>query len=373
MSRTAAQDPAPPIEVLVEFLYALGQTVSPYDRIVPVLRGSTLLRHWFGEAARPAADVDLEWFPQPGWGGRFVSPIEHARGLCMYAVDGHEDFPVRFYPHVPVPADGVSLWEYDTPGARCYTGWTWDDRGLRGVLQIDLAQAGSYDLAGVAPEPVELPRAWGEPARLRAYSPEMLLAAKLSWIVRHVRRDTASEGRPFLSFLGEAKDLFDVHLLLTAGRPRPEVFQNALLAVAAEDRLDWQRMDLLLDPELAPPEGVGVQDRTRTLRTVIERLRPLMGDLRQHLLFLRPIGEDPSDAANLLIYADWLEDRRDPRAEFLRLCCRWFFHEDAAARAGRGVPSRPAGRMALPRVRRPGTLAGDAQAPWRAAGLTPSG
>ena len=166
-----------------------------------------------------------------------------------------------------------------------------------------------------------------------AYTPEMLLAAKLSWIVRHVRRDTAPERRPFLSFLGEPKDLFDVHLLLTTGRPRPEVFQNALLAVAAEDRLDWQRMDLLLDPELAPPEGVGAPDRSGTLRTVIERLGPLMGDLRRHLLFLRLIGENPSDEANLLIYADWLEDRRDPRADFLRLFCRWFFHEDAAARA----------------------------------------
>jgi hypothetical protein len=51
MARAASQDPMPPIEVLVEFLHALQQTVTAYDQIVPVLRGSTLMRHWFGEAA----------------------------------------------------------------------------------------------------------------------------------------------------------------------------------------------------------------------------------------------------------------------------------------------------------------------------------
>ncbi len=161
MARVAARDPAPPTEVFAEFLYALQQTVSPYDRIVPVLRGSTLMRRWFGEAARPAADIDLEWFQQPGWGGRFASPVEHARGLCMFAVGDHRGSPIHFDPDVPTPSDGVSLWDYDTPGVRCYTGWTWAERNLRGVLQVDIAQAGSYDLAGVAPETIDLPRAWG--------------------------------------------------------------------------------------------------------------------------------------------------------------------------------------------------------------------
>jgi len=203
MARVAAQGPAPPTEVLVEFLHALRQTVSPDDQIVPVLRGSTLLRRWFGEAARPAADIDLEWFQQPGWGGRFASPIEHARGLCMFAVGDHHGSPIDFDPDIPVPSDGVSLWDYDTPGVRCYTGWTWTDRKLRGVLQVDIAQAGCYDLAGVAPETIELPREWGGPARLLAYSPEMLLAAKLSWIVRHVQRNTTPEGSHSLAFRGE--------------------------------------------------------------------------------------------------------------------------------------------------------------------------
>jgi uncharacterized protein (TIGR02996 family) len=348
MARVAAPDPVPPTEVLVEFLHALQRTVSPYDQIVPVLRGSTLLKRWFGEAARPAGDIDLEWFQQPGWGGRFTSPVEHARGLCMFAVGDHYGSPIEFVePDIPVPSDGVSLWEYDTPGVRCYTGWTWTDRKLRGVLQIDIAQAGSYDLAGVATETIEFPRQWGEPARLLAYSPEMLLAAKLSWIVRHVQCKTAPEGRCFLTFLGEPKDLFDAHLLLTQGRLRPEVFQSAFLAVAIEDKLDWNRLDVLLDQRLGPPEDDAFPNWTdvfarheklihqppaEMLRTVIARLRPLLGDVRQHLPFLHSIQADPVDEANFLIYADWLEERADPRADFLRLFCRFYFQEDHPAR-----------------------------------------
>jgi uncharacterized protein (TIGR02996 family) len=348
MARAAAQDPVPPTEVLVEFLHALQQTVHPNDRIVPVLRGSTLMRRWFGEAARPAGDIDLEWFQRPGWGGRFASPLEHARGLCMFAVNNHHGGPIDFDPDIPVPSDGVSLWDYDTPGARCYTGWTWTGRNLRGVLQIDIAQAGSCDLAGVAPETIELPRGWGESARLLAYSPEMLLAAKLSWIVRHVRRNTTPEGSHLLTFLGEPKDLFDAHLLLTEGRLRPERFHDAFLAVAMEDKLDWNQVDVLLDQELALPEDDAFpkwtdffdrheklihQPPAEMLRTVSARLRPLMRDVRQHLPFLRSIQADPIDEVNFLIYADWLEDRADPRADFLRLFCRFFFHEDRPARA----------------------------------------
>jgi uncharacterized protein (TIGR02996 family) len=347
MARAAAQDPVPPIEVLVEFFHALQQTVSPYDKIVPVLRGSTLMKCWFGDAARPAADIDLEWFQLPGWESRFESPVEHARALCMYAVGDHHGSPIQFDPDIPVPSDGASLWEYDTPGLRCYTGWTWTDRNLRGVLQIDIAQAGSYDLAGVAPETIELPRAWGEPARLLAYSPELLLASKLSWIMRHVQRNTTPERSHFLAFLGEPKDVFDAHLLLTEGRLRPEMFQNALLSVATEDKLDWNQMDVLLDPWVALPEddwspnwtdfyvqhaGLIHLSPAEMLRTAIARLRPLMGEVRQHLPFLQSIQADPVDEVNFLVYADWLEERGDPRADFLRLFCKFFFHEDRPAR-----------------------------------------
>jgi uncharacterized protein (TIGR02996 family) len=38
--------------------------------------------------------------------------------------------------------------------------------------------------------------------------------------------------------------------------------------------------------------------------------------------FLRAIREEPDDDAPRLVYADWLEERGDPRGEYLRLWCR---------------------------------------------------
>jgi uncharacterized protein (TIGR02996 family) len=40
--------------------------------------------------------------------------------------------------------------------------------------------------------------------------------------------------------------------------------------------------------------------------------------------FLEDIVENPDDDAPRLIYSDWLEERDDPRGEFIRLSCRLF-------------------------------------------------
>ncbi|HEX5271780.1 MAG TPA: TIGR02996 domain-containing protein, partial [Gemmataceae bacterium] len=49
--------------------------------------------------------------------------------------------------------------------------------------------------------------------------------------------------------------------------------------------------------------------------------------------FLRAIIEDPDDDAPRLIYADWLEERGDPRGEFIRIQCE-------LARRGAGDTAR---------------------------------
>ena len=36
----------------------------------------------------------------------------------MFAVGDHHGSPIAFDPDIPVPSDGVSLWDYDTPGVR---------------------------------------------------------------------------------------------------------------------------------------------------------------------------------------------------------------------------------------------------------------
>src|SRR5262249_9549822 len=38
--------------------------------------------------------------------------------------------------------------------------------------------------------------------------------------------------------------------------------------------------------------------------------------------FLRALWEEPADETTRLAYADWLEERGDPRGEYLRLWCR---------------------------------------------------
>lgn len=350
MAKATAVNPSPPFEVLVEFLHALEETVTTGDQIVPVLRGSALMKRWFAAAARPAGDIDLEWFPHPDRRDRAEVLLEHARRLCMCAVSDHRGSPIEFDDSIPVPNDGVNLglWDYSTPGVRCYTGWRWAERNLSGVLQIDIAQAGSYDLASVAAEPIEFPREGGDPVSVLAYTPELLLAAKLSWIVRQVQCSRTAEGNGSFTLRGEPKDLFDAHLLLTEGRLRPEVFQDAFLAVAIEDKLDWNQMDSLFGQEFARSVVAGFptwtdffdrheafihQSPAEMLRIVIARVRLLLGDVLRHFPFLRSIQDDPANEANFLIYADWLEERADPRAEFLRLFCRYFFHEDRSARA----------------------------------------
>ena len=39
--------------------------------------------------------------------------------------------------------------------------------------------------------------------------------------------------------------------------------------------------------------------------------------------FLQAIIENPDDDAPRLLYADWLEERGDPRGEFIRVQCAW--------------------------------------------------
>jgi uncharacterized protein (TIGR02996 family) len=51
--------------------------------------------------------------------------------------------------------------------------------------------------------------------------------------------------------------------------------------------------------------------------------------------FLQAILEDPDDDAPRLVYADWLEERGDPRGEFIRVQCH-------LARMGQGDPRCPA-------------------------------
>lgn len=358
--------PPPPVEVLVEFLRdVVGSGADDYHGFVPVLRGSLLMHRWFGGRARPPADIDLECFDRPvtldpgddpeeferpagtyGRHGEFGSRVDLGKAMCRIAVNhgyyGRERAASGIaFDHVgEPPADGASLWVYGTPGTRYYAGWSWAAHpDLSGRLQIDLAEPGPYALEdlGIADEAFAAPG--GVEFRIPAYSREAMLAAKVSWLVRGARRDEAG-----VTWAGEPKDLFDAHLILTAGDDlRPDVFRRAMLAVGGADGLAWPAVGDLFavargpvgagaspawtafaarHPGLAPADPAGVWAE------LAARLGPLLGDLYPvaEMPFLAAVAADPDDETPYLVYADWLDDRTDDRAavvrQIARLVCR---------------------------------------------------
>jgi uncharacterized protein (TIGR02996 family) len=343
--------PAPPVEVLLEFLRRLSETVTEYDAAL-VLRGSLLLKCWFGPEARPAGDIDLECFETPVSRGdsRFSrNPVVHGRALCLYATEewrppeqdrgGPPD--IEFEPIDP--EDGTDLWDYGTPGERCYTLWvahSLDD--ARGSLQIDLAQAGSYELSDIGVEAMELGAAGTTPFRFRCYTPEMLLAAKLSWLMRGLKRPVGPDSAVPPQWTGQPKDLFDAHLLLTKTNLRTNEIENGLYAVGVEDKLDWLDLDYFLDAgtrmsddDFGNWEGFRRQNEAlidsgpaEMMRTVANRLRTLLSEFREHVPFLRAINAAPADELEYAIYADWLESRGDQRGHLLRHYIKCAFRPD---------------------------------------------
>ncbi len=341
----------PPVEVLVEFLRRLSNTVAEGDPAL-VLRGSLLLKYWLGPEARPAGDIDLECFECPVARGdsRFSRrPVAHARALCLFATEewrapGWEQGGPPDIDFEPIdPEDGTDLWDYATPGERCFTLWVAHSlNDARGRLQIDLAQAGSYELGDIGVEEMELGTAGTTHFRFRCYTPEMLLAAKLSWLIRGLKRPVEPDRALPPQWTGEPKDLFDAHLLLTRMNLRTDRLENGLYAVGVEDNLDWRDLEYFLDAgtrlsddDFGNWEGFRRQHEAlidsgpaEMMRTVANRLGRLLSEFREHLPFLQAINASTPDELEYAIYADWLESRGDRRGHLLRLYIRWAFCPD---------------------------------------------
>jgi uncharacterized protein (TIGR02996 family) len=369
---------SPPTEVMIGFLRQLALAVDDFEvEVCPVLRGSLLMKQWFGDEARPAADIDLECFErrrsQPeeddesservegryGPYGEYESLVAFGKAVCRYAAEyfGYEivngvrrNRPIRFT-EVDTPSDGHSLWTYGTPGERYYTGWNWNGTPSSGVLQLDIAEAAAYRMDDLAIEPLRLVSMTGEEFTFPSYSPEMLLAAKLSWFLRGFQREETDGVVTEMRWTGEAKDFFDVHLLLTHSRLelRGEVFRKSLLAVGTSDKMNWNDLDQIFDVRRVnvTPRHFSTWDRFRKdhsklvreepqmmLQQIADRLEPLLGDfyLAEEMPFLLAINDQPFDEATYLIYADWLEERNLSRGAFLRLLAQLRFREGELSR-----------------------------------------
>jgi nucleotidyltransferase AbiEii toxin of type IV toxin-antitoxin system len=188
-----------------------------------VLRGSMVMREWFGDAAREPGDLDFVVTPRAI---TFESP--RARQLVddIRAAVVADPGPVL----CPGPVDTEPIWTYErVPGLRLVC--PFEVEGLpHGAIQMDLV---FNEELPIAPEPVEVAG-----TILLAANQELSLAWKLQWLM--------TDRYP------QAKDLYDAALLaqhttvdtgLVIDLLRPELGDNAYdfdrKSVLEMDDVDW--------------------------------------------------------------------------------------------------------------------------------------
>jgi len=323
--------------------------------VLPVLRGSVLLQHWFGENARPAADIDLECFALPAIEeddeysyeyDPYEGLVDYGKAMCRYAAIGSSYYrwsragegvsPVEFQ-QVDDPPGGSSLWVYGTPGERYYAGWIFHDQnGETGQLQIDIAEAPDYEPEDIGVAEVTLLAPRDQEFRFPAYTQEAMLAAKMSWLLRGLSRQRDGETILPPAWAGEPKDLFDAHLLLTHGDCNADVFERVMAIMGTEDMLNWNSIETLYEirtaamsdaafanwPEFQQQHSALISSGpAQMLHEVADRLQPLLGSFYapDELPFLHAIDADRDESMPYLVYADWLEEHGDnTRSALLR-------------------------------------------------------
>ncbi|MBR7836795.1 nucleotidyl transferase AbiEii/AbiGii toxin family protein [Actinospica durhamensis] len=186
---------------------------SPYADSL-VLRGSVLLRAWYGQAAREPGDLDFVVVPTT-WEVDEPRTAEMFEALAAAAERVGGAGGVRI-----VAKDAISeaIWTYDrVPGRRLLL--PWEAEGLPGgSVQLDFVF--NEDLL-IPPEPTPIPPAdgigtGGPHARgpvLLAVTPELSLAWKVMWLVTDVHP--------------QGKDLYDAMLLAEHTTLRYEVLRDA--------------------------------------------------------------------------------------------------------------------------------------------------
>jgi uncharacterized protein (TIGR02996 family) len=75
--------------------------------------------------------------------------------------------------------------------------------------------------------------------------------------------------------------------------------------------------------------------------------------MSEEAAFIAAILTSPADDMNRLVYADWLDDRADPRGAYLRAEVKWAGSRNAKDQAGAGTRARPLDPVWCARVSRP--------------------
>ncbi|QFG21097.1 nucleotidyl transferase AbiEii/AbiGii toxin family protein [Actinomadura sp. WMMB 499] len=225
-----------------------------------VLRGSLLLRAWYGAEAREPGDVDLVVLPpelpaSDHWSRRILEGVA--------ALAEHESRDGERGGDVEIDAGGAVWWELfaysDSPGRRLSLPWRSHD-GWLGSVQIDFSFG---EPLPQEPDVAFVPVPGGE-VPLRSVTPELSLAWKLHWLVNEIPR--------------QPKDLYDAWLLARHAR----VDRELVRAVAGTARIAGGRDPLDVRPKERPsfpahewyaacPDGAGPPERY--VRELAERLR----------------------------------------------------------------------------------------------------
>ncbi|MGW6934184.1 nucleotidyl transferase AbiEii/AbiGii toxin family protein [Lentzea sp. NPDC054927] len=214
-----------------------------------VLRGSVVMKAWFGAAAREPGDLDFVVTPRSI---AFESP--RAQQLIDDIVQAVEDDPG---PGLRADqADTEHIWTYErVPGRRIV--FPFDVEGLpQGAIQIDLV---FNEELPIAPEPVEVTG-----TILLAANQELSLAWKLQWL--------ATDMYP------QAKDLYDAALLAGHTTVDTGLVIDLLRPEMADQALDFDRKSVLgldgVDWDNAPNElPVTKADEQALLQRIAAALR----------------------------------------------------------------------------------------------------
>ncbi|QIY59192.1 nucleotidyl transferase AbiEii/AbiGii toxin family protein [Streptomyces sp. RPA4-5] len=161
-----------------------------------VLRGSMLLKSWFGDAAREPGDLDFVVVPET-WQLTDDRTEQMLDGIAAAAgALSHRGGPVRLDAQAAVRDE---IWSYDrVPGRRLVIPWTAEADGVPGgSVQLDFVFT---ERLPAPAEPAEISGPPGTaPVVIQAATRALSLAWKVLWLV--------SDAHP------EAKDLYDAVLL----------------------------------------------------------------------------------------------------------------------------------------------------------------
>ncbi|MFA1546096.1 nucleotidyl transferase AbiEii/AbiGii toxin family protein [Actinomadura chokoriensis] len=231
-----------------------------------VLRGSVLLRAWYGEAAREPGDLDFVVVP-PSWRMAEHRTRQMLDGIAEAAAEASEYEQVRLDAESTVVED---IWTYDrVPGRRLLLFWQTD--GLpSGTVQLDFVFGEELP---VPPQPTPISCAdYGDSVILNAATPELSLAWKLLWL--------------FDDPYPQGKDLYDAWLLARHVTPPFRLLTDTLVAANASfaRRLPSAERIIGLDADWSEfrkeyPDVPG--DAADYLRELADALTPALAEVSQ--------------------------------------------------------------------------------------------